>query len=348
MRFPRLLPLLSGISLLYGAQVSAADLAEQAVAQRADVQAFINDMASKHGFDRQNLSRLFGQVELKQKIIDAITRPAESKPWFQYRPIFVTKTRIEEGVAFWNQHRAELERAEKEYGVPAEIIVAIIGVETRYGRHKGGYRVMDSLSTLAFEYPKRAKFFLSELEQYLLLAREEGLDPLSIKGSYAGAMGKAQFISSSYRNYAVDFDGDGKRDLWNNTADAIGSVANYFKRHRWQPGGKIASPALVGGNHIQVTVSKGYKPHSSVAELRKNGVTPRTRLDPEAQAALIELQNKNGREYWVGLNNFYVITRYNHSPLYAMAVYQLGQEILSQRELAQQTRGQKQRPQRNS
>lgn len=297
--------------------------------QNKEVQAFIKEISKKHGFKQDELKKLFAEVEFKQNVIDAITRPAESKPWFQYRPIFLTRSRIEEGVTFWNKHRKELERAQKEYGVPPEIIVAIIGVETFYGRHKGSHRVMDSLSTLAFGYPKRASFFRRELEQYLLLAREEKLDPLSVQGSYAGAMGKTQFISSSYRHYAVDFDGDGKRDLWNNTSDAIGSVANYFKRHHWQPGGLIATPAIVGSNHIKVIIEKGLKPHSTIADLRKRGVTPKTKLDPNEMGALIELQNRAGREYWVGLNNFYVITRYNRSPLYAMAVYLLGQAILN-------------------
>ncbi len=303
----------------------------QDVAARADVQKFIGEMVEKHDFDADKLTKLFKQVELREKIVDAITRPAESKSWHQYRPIFVTKTRINEGVTFWNENRETLERAEKEYGVPPEIIVAIIGVETRYGRHKGSYRVMDSLSTLAFQYPKRSKFFRSELEQYLLLTREENIEPLTIKGSYAGAMGKPQFISSSYRHYAIDFDGDGKRDLWNNTVDAIGSVANYFKRHKWQPGNPIVVPAVVGSNHIQVLVKKGYKPHSTIAELRKRGATAKSKLDLNAMGALLELKTLAGREHWIALDNFYVITRYNHSPLYAMAVYQLGQAIMSKR-----------------
>ena len=311
---------------------TATELDKEIPTQRPEVQTFIAEMASKHGFDRDELTAIFEQVRMKQKIIDAITRPAEGKPWYQYKPIFVTKTRISEGVKFWKENEADLKRAEEIYGVPPEIIVAIIGVETRYGRHKGGYRVMDSLSTLAFAYPKRAKFFRSELEQYLLLAREESLDPLSIKGSYAGAMGKAQFISSSYRNFAVDFDGDGKRDLWNNTADAIGSVANYFKRHKWQPGAPVGSYAMVGSNRISRLLKEGIKPHTPIKELRKQGVTALTPLPPEALAALISFENKVGRpDYWLGLNNFYTITRYNHSPLYAMAVYQLGQEIIKQR-----------------
>ncbi len=323
---------LLGLCLLpFGAALAAA-LDDEIPTQRPEVQAFIDEMVSKHGFDRAELEREFGQVRMKQKIIDAITRPAESKPWFQYRPIFVTETRIDEGVKFWNDNVADLERAEQVYGVPPEIVVAIIGVETRYGRHKGGWRVMDALSTLAFAYPKRAKFFRSELEEYLLLAREEGLDPLSIKGSYAGAMGKAQFISSSYRNFAVDFDGDGKRDLWHNTADAIGSVANYFKRHNWQPGAPVGSYAMVGSNRISRLLKAGIKPHTPVKELRKQGVTALTPLPPEAPAALIAFDNKVGRpDYWLGLNNFYTITRYNHSPLYAMAVYQLGEAIKARR-----------------
>ncbi|MDT8383801.1 MAG: lytic murein transglycosylase B [Gammaproteobacteria bacterium] len=320
----------SGLLLAMPAGASTA-LDEQIVSEREDVKTFIKEMVDKHSFDAEKLTALFRDVTLKQKIIDAISRPAEGKPWHQYRPIFVTDTRINEGVTFWNENEATLQAAEQEYGVPPEIIVAIIGVETRYGRHKGGYRVMDSLSTLAFAYPKRGEFFRSELEHYLLLAREEALDPMQITGSYAGAMGKSQFISSSYRHYAVDFDGDGKRDLWNNNADAIGSVANYFKRHKWQPGGPVATPAIVGSNHIQLLVQEGYKPHSTLAELRKRGVTAKTKVDLGELGALIELELAVGREYWIGLNNFYVITRYNHSPLYAMAVHQLGQAIMKKR-----------------
>ena len=300
---------------------------------RKDVLEFIDEVSKKHGFEKTSLKKIFAQIEFKQAIIDAITRPAEGKPWFEYRPIFVTNTRITEGVKFWNENQETLKRAEKEYGVPPEIIVAIIGVETRYGKHKGGYRVLDSLATLAFGYPKRAKFFRSELEQYLLLAQEEKLDPLSVMGSYAGAMGQAQFISSSYRNFAVDFDDDGKRDLWNNTNDAIGSVANYFKRHKWKPGEKVTTPAIIGNNQIKDLIKKGYKPHSTMSDFRRQGVTPKIELNPNEMGALIELEKKGGQEYWLGLDNFYVITRYNHSPLYAMAVYQLGQAIMKNRKI---------------
>ncbi|KAF0192340.1 MAG: lytic murein transglycosylase B [Gammaproteobacteria bacterium] len=298
---------------------------------RTDIQTFIDELVTRHGFERQSLKTLFDNTERRQDIIDAISRPAEAKPWHQYRPIFLNTQRISGGVEFWNQHAALLDKAEQVYGVPPEIVTAIIGVETRYGASTGRYRVMDSLATLAFDYPPRAAFFRGELEQFLLLAREEAADPLSIKGSYAGAMGQGQFISSSYRHYAVDFDGDGKRDLWNSTADAIGSVANYFHVHGWKPGEPVASRARVQGNAYKELVAQDLKPHTSLAQLQTQGVTASDTLPPDALAALIELETENGVEHWLGLDNFYVITRYNRSRLYAMAVYQLSQEIRSQR-----------------
>ena len=301
--------------------------AAEDLARRDDVSQFINSMVKKHQFQRQELTDLFSQARVHQKIIDAITRPAESKPWYQYRPIFLGDKRIQNGVEFWNKNQALLERAEQTFGVPAEIITAIVGVETFYGNHKGGYRVLDSLVTLGFDYPKRGSFFRSELEQFLLMTREENMEPLSVMGSYAGAMGQPQFIASSFRSYAIDFDKDGKRDLWQNTADVIGSVANYFKRHGWVRGEPIVSPATVSGKHIRELVDKGIKPHTSIQSLQRQGVQPDNTLPKKAKGALIELEQKDGNEYWIGLNNFYVITRYNHSPLYAMAVYQLGQEI---------------------
>lgn len=316
------------IIIALGTNISSA---AEKLGQRADVTRFINGMVKKHQFQRQELVELFNKARIHQKIIDAITRPAESKPWYQYRPIFLGDKRIQGGVDFWNKNLAVLERAEHDFGVPAEIITAIIGVETFYGRNKGGYRVLDSLATLGFDYPKRSTFFRSELEEFLLMAREEKLDPLSVMGSYAGAMGQPQFIPSSFRSYAIDFDNDGKRDLWHNTADVIGSISNYFKRHGWSRGGPIASPATVNGTHIKALVNKGIKPHSSIQALQRQGVRSDDTLPLKTKAALVELEQKNGNEYWLGMNNFYVITRYNHSPLYAMAVYQLGQEIRKQR-----------------
>jgi membrane-bound lytic murein transglycosylase B len=217
--------------------------------------------------------------------------------------------------------------AEKVYGVAPQIIVAIIGVETRYGGNTGKYAVLDALSTLAFDYPPRAKFFRGELEQYLLLAREEHIDLLNTKGSYAGAMGYGQFIPSSYQRYAVDFDQDGKRDLWDSPMDIIGSVANYLHVNGWTPGAKVADRASVTGNRFKGVIEKGLKPEMTVKQLKSEGITPVKPLPADTLAALISLDQKSGPEYWLGLNNFYVITRYNHSPLYAMAVYQLSEEI---------------------
>ncbi len=298
---------------------------------RPEMRAFINEMASKHAFDKEDLRRLFSRVELLPGVIEKITRPAEGLPWYKYQNIFLKETRIHQGVEFWDANADVLAKAEREYGVPAQIIVAILGVETRYGRHKGGYRIMDSLTTLALDYPKRASFFRSELEQFLLLAREEGLDPLSLSGSYAGAMGKPQFISSSYRRYAVDFDGDGKRDLLDNTADAVGSVANYFKRHGWQRGEPVAYSVRVSGRKYKSLVDKGLKPQMRVGRFADYGVNIPVSLPASTSGALIELESQSGHEYWVGLQNFYTITRYNHSPLYAMAVYQLSEEIAKRR-----------------
>jgi membrane-bound lytic murein transglycosylase B len=327
-KIPLTLLLTVSSALLLATSIS---IGAEKLTQRPDVNEFIQAMVDKHQFQPQQLTHLFDQARVHQKIIDAITRPAESKPWYLYRPIFLTSKRISRGVDFWNKNQAMLEQAEQTFGVPAEIITAIIGVESFYGQHKGGYRVLDSLTTLGFDYPKRGKFFLSELEQFLLMTREENMDPLTVMGSYAGAMGQPQFIASSFRSYAIDFDKDGKRDLWNNMADVIGSVANYFNHHGWIRGEPIVSPATINGNHIKSLVDKGIKPHSSILTLQQQGVQPTNTLPQASKAALIELELKKGNEYWVGMNNFYVITRYNHSPLYAMAVYQLGQEILKSR-----------------
>lgn len=302
--------------------------------KRLDIQQFINEMHDKEGFEKSYLTQLFDQTRLQPSIIKAISRPAERKPWSEYRPIFITQSRIDLGVEFWNQHADLLNQAQQKYGVPPEIIVGIIGVETRYGRHTGRYRVMDSLSTLAFDYPPRSRFFRSELKHFLLMTREENVDPLSLKGSYAGAMGQPQFISSSFRNYAIDFNGDGKRDIWNDTADAIGSVANYFVRHGWKPGEKITMPIKPATNtDKKLLAEKQLKPSHPVASLRKQGFQGiDSNIPDDALATIIHLDGASGPEHWLGLNNFYVITRYNHSKLYAMAVYQLAQAIRERRE----------------
>jgi len=320
------------LCLLFCAPLMAQGFSEK---QLGEINDFIDQMINEHDFSEQELKQLFTKVAHQPAIIEAITRPAESKPWFKYRPIFVTEQRINGGVAFWHENSTILARAEEEYGVPAHIIIAIIGVETFYGRHKGGYRVIDALSTLGFDYPPRGAFFRSQLEQFLLMAREENRDPLDFLGSYAGAMGMPQFIPSSFRNYAIDFDGDGHRDLWENRADIIGSVANYFSRHHWRTGEPIASRATLKGNAPQELLDKGLKPSISLAELKAAGISPHTTFDEHGEVSLLAIERApQEQEYWVTLHNFYVITRYNRSPLYAMAVYQLGEAIRTSRAAA--------------
>ena len=296
-----------------------------------EVRAFIDEMVAKYDFNSMELANLFAQAKREDSILRAMSRPAEAKPWYQYRPIFLTDTRIQGGVEFWDHNAELLRHAQEVYGVPPEIVTAIIGVETRYGGNTGSYRVLDALTTLAFDYPKRAAFFRSELQHFLLLTREESIDPLSVKGSYAGAMGQGQFISSSYRRYAVDFDGDSTRNLWDSTADAIGSVANYFHVHGWRPGEPVAVPASVSGDKFRALLELDLKPTRSIRRLEGYGVQATQPVNEDQLASLIDLEQADGHEYWLGLENFYVITRYNHSPLYAMAVYQLSQEIKAAR-----------------
>jgi peptidoglycan lytic transglycosylase B len=294
---------------------------------RPDVDAYLTELAKEHGFKREALVELFKDAEHKQSIIDAISRPAEKvKPWSEYREIFLTDTRINEGVAFWHANAAALARAHKQYAVPPEVVVAIIGVETRYGRNAGSYRVLDALTTLAFDYPPRSGFFKSELTQLLLLAREEGVDPRSLTGSYAGAMGYGQFIPSSFRAYAVDFDGDGRRDIWSNPTDAIGSVANYFRRHGWTADGQVVEPASVTTAQADAVANESLNLLYTVGQLRALGATV-AGVPDAAEAGLYRLDGAAGPEYWIGLHNFYVITRYNRSTMYALAVHQLGQAI---------------------
>ena len=300
---------------------------------RAEVDAYIEELIQQHDFSRPELEEVLAAAERRQDIIDLMRRPAERRlNWHEYRKIFLDEQRIAGGVEFWQQNQATLERAEKEYGVAPEVIVAIIGVETRYGRVTGRHRVVDALMTLAFDYPPRASFFRKELTQFLLLAREEGKNPTSLTGSYAGAMGFGQFIPSSYRNYAVDFDRDGVRDIWQNRTDAIGSVANYFSRHGWRGAAQVTLPVQLKAETEQLLdiANQSLKPTHSVAEMAEMGVIV-DGLDPEARVLLLRLLGGDKPEYWLGFDDFYVITRYNHSRLYAMAVYQLGQEILKRR-----------------
>ncbi len=292
---------------------------------------FVDKMVTVHGFDRAYVQALMNQATRKQSILDAISRPAEkTKTWAQYRNLFVTARSRRQGAEFMRTYADTLGRAEREFGVPAQIISAIIGVETRYGRNKGSYRVLDSLATLGFDYAPRSKFFSKELEEYLLLVKEQKFAAEKVKGSYAGAMGYGQFIPSSYRNYAIDFDGDGVADIVNNPIDAIGSVANYFKAHGWKPGAPVTTTASVKSGHNAKLANKKLKPSLTVAELQQQGYIASEDLDDTQLATAMRLRGERGDEYWLGLKNFYVITRYNHSRLYAMAVYQLSEEIKAQ------------------
>jgi len=292
----------------------------------------IERMVAEHQFDRAELEDLFAQVQRQQAIVDAMNRPAEkTKTWAEYRAIFMRENRIAGGVSFWQDNAEALRRAEQTYGVPAEYIVAIIGVETLYGKITGNYRVMDALSTLAFYYPRRADFFTRELEQYLLLTREHQQDPLAHKGSYAGAMGYGQFMPSSYRHYAVDFDGDSIPDIWRNTTDAIGSVANYFARHGWQAGAQVVTRARPATDFTHKELNSITKPAHTLAEWRSWGLTPVENLADTLTATGLEMEGEDGLEYWLGFNNFYVITRYNRSPMYALAVHQLAQALYTRR-----------------
>lgn len=294
---------------------------------RPEAQALYEKL-EQEGFERAWLEQVLADAERQQSILDAISRPAEKRlTWGEYRKIFVEPRRIAQGVEFWNTHADTLARAEAEYGVPAEIIVAIIGVETRYGRIMGNYRVLDALATLGFDYPRRGEFFRGQLEHYLLMTREEGIEPGSLKGSYAGAMGYGQFIPSSFRNFAIDFDGDGKRNIWSNPVDAIGSVANYFAEHGWQPGAPVRSNVVMGTPADDAWINAGLKPEVTLAQWAERDIHTRRDLDLSQPATLMRLEMADGDHYWFGLHNFYVITRYNHSRLYAMAVYELSQAI---------------------
>jgi membrane-bound lytic murein transglycosylase B len=293
------------------------------------VNALISEMTSEHGFAEEQLTAVFTAAERKQAILDAISRPAEkTKPWKDYRPIFLNNSRIINGVSFWKKHAEALARAEKEYGVPAQTIVAIIGVETLYGGNTGSWRVIDALSTLCFDYPPRAEFFCQQLKEYLLLARQEQLDPLTLKGSYAGAMGLPQFMPSSFRAYAVDFDNDGHIDIWNNPTDAIGSVANYFKQHGWTQGGEVVSRASVSGDRVAEGLTVGIDPQLTMGQLQALGWSSSDAVPEDLKVTAFRFDGADGEEFWLGLPNFYTITRYNRSSMYAMAVYQLSEAIL--------------------
>ncbi len=320
--------LMGFFSLLLALVVQAGDGTERNYSGNPQAQAFIERMAVEHDADRAELQALFAGAQYKQSIVDAMNRPAEKvKLWKDYRKIFLTEKRLRQGLQFWREQRSWLEKMQADYGVPIEYVVAIIGVETYYGRVTGNYRVVDALSTLAFDYPARSPFFTKELEHFLLLAKEQKLDPATLKGSYAGAMGYGQFMPSSYRAYAVDYNDDGVADIWADPADAIGSVANYFVRHGWQRGEDVVVRARISADYSSEGVNKLVKPTLNLAQLAERGFTPVPELSADVKAIPLRLQGQAGVEFWLGLQNYYTITRYNHSFRYAMAVTQLAEQI---------------------
>lgn len=306
-------------------------------AEHPAVRPFVEEMQAEHGFAPAYVEGLLANAERKEPILKAISTPAERvRPWHEYRAIFITDQRIERGVAFAEQYADALSRAEEQYGVEAEVIVAIIGVETYYGGNKGSHRVIDALTTLGFDYPPRAEFFRRQLKSFLVVAREQQMDPLELTGSYAGAMGFPQFIPTSYQAFAVDFDDDGKADIWNNPVDAIGSVANYFHEHGWQQGAGVVVPAKVSGERIAegltLNMEKGLNARISIEDLTALGWEPQGELDAEEQVMAFEFDAGDSMQYWIGRNNLYAITRYNHSVMYAMVVHQLADLIREARQ----------------
>jgi membrane-bound lytic murein transglycosylase B len=317
---------LASLLLVHASTASAIDV------ERADVRAFIERMVAEHGYDEQDLVATLAAAESQPAILEAISRPAEKTlTWPEYRAIFITDERIDAGVAFWHQHADSLERISEKTGVSPEILVGVIGVETYFGRITGKYRVLDALATLAFDYPPRSSFFTKELAQFLLLVREENMPATVATGSYAGAMGAPQFMPSSFRAYAVDTSDDGKRDIWNDWQDVIGSVANYFVEHGWKQDMPVAARATLGGLWDGPLPENTLKATDTVRSLSDQGVVFATDLPGDQAGQLVTLEGGTDTEHWVGFHNFFVITRYNRSVMYAMAVHQLGQEIAVER-----------------
>jgi membrane-bound lytic murein transglycosylase B len=299
---------------------------------RPEIAGFVAHLVKDDGFRRRYVERLLAKAVPQQKILEAMTRPAEKvSPWWQYRAHFLTEERIRDGVRFWADHGPSLERIGDEWGVSPEYIVAIIGVESFYGRLTGRYRVLDALTTLAFDYPLRSDYFRGELEQFLLLSREERVDPLKTLGSYAGAMGAGQFMPSSYREYAVDEDHDGRRDLWNSWDDVLASIAHYFRGQGWQPGAPVLAEATLDPGSGVVVDPRNLELNDTVAGLRAKGVEFQAPLAPTEPALVLLAEDVDGPVYRVGFHNFHVITRYNHSTLYAMAVHDLATAIVARR-----------------
>lgn len=325
---------MKALRLLLAAVLSAPVLAQAAAAdsfdlKRPEIVAFINEVSARDGMSRRQVRALLKAAQPQPKIIEAMERPAEKvSPWWQYREHFVTAERITEGTQFWGEHKEALERIAAEYQVAPEYIVAILGVETKYGRLTGRYRVLDALATLAFNYPPRHAYFTKELEQFLILAKENKLDPLTLTGSYAGAMGAPQFMPSSYRHYAVDANSDSQRDLWGDWDDVIASVANYLHQSGWRLGAPVLAEATVAADTSFEVEARSLEPKETVGSLAARGIKTELDVPAETPAALLDAERQDGPGYRVGFHNFFVITRYNTSPRYAMAVHDLAQAVV--------------------
>ncbi len=312
--------------LSLGCHPSAQAVAHPPYTQYQEVQALIAQSSESGLYDPQRLQALFAQAQHLDSVLAAMKHPAESLTWATYGPLFLGDDRVAAGLAFWHAHAATLARAQSSYGVPAAVIVAILGIETRYGQRTGNYRVLDALSTLAFDEPQRARYFRQELLHFLQLCQAQHLDPLSVYGSYAGAMGYPQFMPSAWQDSAVDFDGDGHIDLIHDADDAIGSIAHYFQQHGWQAG-PVADRAILTGQDYDAHLDTSLQTSSTVGALRQRGLRPQTAVADTTPASVLRLQGAQGMEFWLAYENFYVITRYNHSPLYAMAVWQLSEKL---------------------
>lgn len=320
-----------GLMALLFSLFSFTTSADTAFTQRKDVQIFITNMVKEYHFNAKQLTATLNQVKLQPQIIDSMEKPYEKKNWDVYRDLFLTPARLKGGIDYWAANRKTLEKAQQKYGVPAEIIVAILGVETLYGERQGDNRVLDALATLAFDYPKRGAYFKHELKEYLLLCREHNVAATQYKGSYAGAIGQPQFMPSSYRKFAVDFHNKGVRDLVSNNDDSIASIANYFKAHGWQTNAGIAQYAKIVGSHYKHIQINPRRANYNYTQLTANGITPLTAAhNHPSRAALMELITAKGNEYWIAYPNFFVITRYNSSPQYALVVYLLSQQLKQQ------------------
>ena len=305
--------------------------ADRSLLYKKSANQFIQEMVNQYSFDKRQLRQILLSAQFQPQIIASMERPYEKKNWDEYKALFLTSARVQAGVAFWQEPRLILEQAEKQFGVPASMIVAIIGIETLYGKNQGNYRVLDALTTLAFYYPQRSEFFTKELKEFLLLCREHGVSATKYLGSYAGAMGKPQFMPSSYRAYALNQRGKRQTDLMNNDKDVIISVANYFHRHGWKEHEAVAQLTTVKPETLKrVNVTRKYASYP-MSTLLAVGVKPVRPVMQDSMAGIIELITKNGQEYWLAYPNFYVITHYNSSPQYALAALLLSEEIMKNR-----------------